>query len=343
MTCKWPISRLATISCKVVLLSIFCSCSNNPLSIDVSHIQVEKVSIQRFDRDFFALNADNIVQKLPELQKKYPAFTELFVKNFLCSNGIKDNACIPEITKFINDKEMKTAFTEAQKVFQNLNDVEMHLTNAFKHHKYYFPDKKLPRGIAMMSGFNYSIASADTMIAIGLEMYLGKKCPFYEMMQIPNYKRTTMQKEYIACDFVHKWMLDEFPNNMQSRNLLADMIYQGKLLYLADALMPELSDTIKIGFTEKQSEWCIEHENDMWGFIIKNKFLYSSEVEVISKFTGEGPFTTGFVKESPARTGVWIGWRIVKGYMNENPKISLDQLMQEADPQKILSFSKYKP
>ena len=66
-------------------------------------------------------------------------------------------------------------------------------------------------------------------------------------------------------------------------------------------------------------------------------------MEVVSKFTGEGPFTTGFVKESPARTGVWIGWNIVKKYMDKNANISLDQLMHETDAQKILSLSKYKP
>ena len=90
-------------------------------------------------------------------------------------------------------------------------------------------------------------------------------------------------------------------------------------------------------------EWCTEHEKDMWGYLIQNKFLYSNEVEVITKFTGEGPFTTGFVKESPARTGNWIGWRIVRDYMNANPKTTLDQLMTENDPQMILSKSKYKP
>ena len=81
----------------------------------------------------------------------------------------------------------------------------------------------------------------------------------------------------------------------------------------------------------------------MWGFLIKNKLMYSTETEVISKFTAEGPFTTGFVKESPGRTGVWIGWQIVRKYMDDNPNISLQQLMNEKDPQMILAKSKYKP
>lgn len=121
------------------------------------------------------------------------------------------------------------------------------------------------------------------------------------------------------------------------------MVYEGKLLYLADALLPGTNDSVKIGFTRKQLNWCREHEKNIWGFLLKNNFLYSSQLEVISKFTGEGPFTAGFAKESPARTGVWLGWRIVRKYMDEHREITLEQLMQEQDVQRILSLSKYKP
>jgi len=326
-----------------IVYCLFISCGNNPLDVDLSDIKIEPVKIQRFDQDFFSLHADNISRKLPELQKKYPGFMDLFIRNIVCPSGINDSACIPDITRFINDKDMRGAFDESQKCFSDLSAIESSLTEVFRHHKHYFPEINIPQVFSMMAGFHYSIATADSVFAIGLEMYLGKKSGFYDMMRIPNYKRTTMQKEYIAADFIRAWMINRFPNKSKSGTLLSEMIYQGKLLYLSDAMMPDEDDTLKIGFTKKQLDWCIEHENDMWGYLIKNKFLYSNEAEVISKFTGEGPFTTGFVKESPARTGAWIGWHIVRKYMNENPKTTLEQLMQENDAQKILSLSKYKP
>ncbi len=329
------------------LLFAFCfllsSCGSNPLDIDVSDIKVEPVKIQRFDRDFFSLNADNISEKLPEMQKKYSGFTELFVRNILCPSGINDSACIPEITRFVNDKDMRGAFEVSERIFPDLKNTEAEIEKAFRYHKYYFPEKNLPKVFAIMSGFNYSIATADSIFAIGLEMYLGRKSKFYEMLQYPDYKRRVMSKEYIVPDFIRAWTIREFPNESKNANLLSEMIYQGKLLYLADALIPKSNDTLKIGFTKQQLIWCEEHEKDVWGLLIKNKFLYSTERDVISKFTGEGPFTTGLVKESPARTGVWIGWRIVRKYMKSNPKTTLEELMKETDAQKILSLSKYKP
>ena len=81
----------------------------------------------------------------------------------------------------------------------------------------------------------------------------------------------------------------------------------------------------------------------MWSYFIQNKMLYSTDLNEIMKFTHEGPFTSAFSKESPARTAHWVGWQIVRAYMNKNPEITLQQLMDEMDAQKILTQSKYKP
>lgn len=320
---------------------LLAGCGNNPLEVDVSDILVEEAKIQRFDRDFFSLTADNVSAHVPEMQKKYPGFTDLFVKNIVCPSGINDSACIPAIIKFVSDKDMRGAYEEVQKVFPDMFETESRFTDVLRHHKYYFPEKKLPQIVAMMSGFNYAIESSTP--AIGLEMYLGSKSKFYEMMQIPGYKRTMMRKEFIVPDLVRAWMMKEFPNANKSGTLLNEMIYQGKLLYLADALMPDTDDTLKIGYSKQQLNWCAEHEKDMWGFLIKNKFLYSNETEVVAKYTGDAPFTTGFVKESPPRTGIWLGWKIVRKYMRENSETTLEQLMKENDAQLILSKSKYRP
>lgn len=327
------------------------ACTNNRLNINVSNVQVAPVQLKHFDKDLFSLRADNIEQQISELQKKYPGFASLFINNILCPNGIKDSACIPEIIKFINEKDMKGAYEVCQSSFteSDFYTIEIELTDILKHYKYYFPQEKMPMIYTMMSGFNYSIATVDSSeeskelcFGIGLEMYLGNKNKFYKMLQIPDYKRSSMQKQFIPRDISKALMIRKFPNESTNGTLLSEMIYQGKLLYLINALMPSAEDTLIIGFSKKQLEWCSGHEKDMWGHLIENKFLYSNATEVITKFTGEGPFTMGFVKESPARTGVWLGWNIVRKYMEENPKTNIHQLMKE-EAQILLSKSKYKP
>ncbi len=59
----------------------------------------------------------------------------------------------------------------------------------------------------------------------------------------------------------------------------------------------------------------------------------------------EAPFTPGIGENSDSapKLAVWTGWQIVRMYMEKNPDVTLQQLLQEKDPQKILTESKYKP
>jgi hypothetical protein len=61
------------------------------------------------------------------------------------------------------------------------------------------------------------------------------------------------------------------------------------------------------------------------------------------RLTGDGPFTAFFSEDSPAKAGIWIGWRIVCRFMENNPKITPAQLMENQDFQSILSLSAYNP
>ena len=71
--------------------------------------------------------------------------------------------------------------------------------------------------------------------------------------------------------------------------------------------------------------------------------LYSKETASIIKFMGESPFIQGFPEGSPGRVGHYVGWQIVKAYMEKNPNTTIQELMQEQDAQRILTKSKYKP
>ncbi len=311
------------------------------LDVDVSGVQVQPVRVKRMEKEMFSgVKMDSA--ELSKMKKEFGSLFLSFKDNVLCPSDRPVQDCPAAFTRFVSDADMKTACDDCVRTYPDLAWLEKELTSAEKYFRYHFPQKRLPSFYTLMSGFNYSVMTADTMVAAGLEMYLGEKDRFYEMMQIPMYKRKAMNTANMLPDLVRGWMIKEFPKKDTRSDLLGEMIYQGKILYLLDALIPASPDTIKIAFSQPQLDWCRAHEKDTWGFFIKNKLLYSSEYETIAKYTTEGPFTTGFVKESPARTGVWTGWQIVRAYMNEHKEVSLEALMN-ADAQKILSQSRYKP
>lgn len=319
------------------------SCQRDRLDIDVSGVQIEPIQIKRLEKDLFEMNPDSIVEKTPDMIKKYGSFYPLFVTRIINDGGIRDSSYAYNLKQFIADRDMRGAYNECVKLYPDLGFLSEGLTDAFKHFHYYFPQKNIPVVVSYMSGFNYSVATDDSTLGIGLDMYLGSNSIYYQMIQFPNYKKLAMTKDYILPDCVRGWLLNAFENDMGKEDFLNEIIHYGKIMYLTDAVLPYMNDTLKIGYTAKQLAWCKKNELNMWTYFIQNKMLYSTEFNENMKFIHEGPFTSAFSKESPARTGHWVGWQIVRAYMNESPDVTLQQLADEKDAQKILTQSKYKP
>ena len=77
--------------------------------------------------------------------------------------------------------------------------------------------------------------------------------------------------------------------------------------------------------------------------MIEKKHLFSTDLMVVKRYIDESPFTKSFSAESPGRTGIWIGWQIVRNYMKNNPDVSLQDLIENSNYQEILNKSKYNP
>jgi hypothetical protein len=330
---------------KLILLALVLgSCGgNDPLRVDVSAITVPPVKIKRFDQDLFALAEGDLGAKTAAMIGRYGDFYEGYLANIVCKKGTKDSLYGRELMRYLSDQNIREVHAGVEKMYTDLGPEEEGLREAFRHYRYYFPNAALPVPVAAFTGFNYNIAVSDSIIAFSLEMYLGRDSKFYDMAQFPMYQRRNMNRENIVPDFIKGWMMDRFQDKSKKADLMSEMIYQGRVVYLVEAMLPGAPDSLLLGFSESQLDWCRRNESNMWGFLLKNELLYSTSAMDIAQFTHEGPFTAGFVKESPARTGVWIGWQIVKKYMQKFPKTTLQQLMEMNDAQVILDASGYKP
>ena len=117
---------------------------------------------------------------------------------------------------------------------------------------------------------------------------------------------------------------------------------------LADKSSPDIS-LLRVCFLlpnniyKKQNQYCKQNEFNIWSYFIAQKKLYTTDQAEIMKFTVDGPFTSSLSKEAPPRIGYWVGRQIVKQYMEKNPNVTLEQLMNETNAQQILTKAKYKP
>jgi len=321
---------------------------NNKKTPDISKIKLN-ISIERFDQELNRIRPDDISKQAPALRKKYTWFYDDYMEQMLSVGFAKDTAYYSNLRTVLKNQDYLELRSTVEKTFPDLNKQQDELNQAFRYIRYYFPKQKLPRLISFISGFAVQTPIGNDYIGIGLDMFLGKNGDkFYPALRqsIPHYISRRFSPEYISPRVIETFIREDiFPENDDDRSLLSKMIYNGKVLYFMDAVMPEIADTIKIGYTTEQLRWCRGYESGIWAYFLENELLFETDYMKIQKYLAEAPFTPGIGENSSSapKLGVWTGWQIVRKYMEKNPDISLRQLMQERDAQKILSSSKYKP
>jgi len=317
------------------------SCQNNSLKIDVSKIKMN-MKIGRFERDLFALRKQDTVNS-KKIQEKYGQFFRMYGAKVIQIGDMQSSYFDHSLSLFINDTLMLEAYHKCEEKFPNLDIQNKEINNAFKHFAYYFPKRQIPKCYSQISGFNQSIVVDVDYIGISLDKYLGDDCKFYADLRIPMYARYAMQAKNISLDTMLAFILSEFDIITDSNHLLSNMIYQGKILYLLKACMPYKTDAELMKYTLEQNKWCLANEAMMWTHIIDERHLFTKNTRVISKYISNAPFTKGMPSESPGRTGIWIGYQIIKKYMDENKNISVQKLMKNNNYENILRNSRYNP
>jgi hypothetical protein len=328
-----------------ILIVLLNSCGSERLKVDISNTSVKPVKINRLDQDLFALNPDNIDSATFDMHDKYGNYYYSFIYNVI-NQGDERDSVLKAVGAFISDKDMKQVYKDVQAKYgkNEMAQIESDMTTAFRYFRYHFPQAEMPKYFtSYISGFNFNVTSVDSTLGIGLDMYLGADCPYYSMLQWPRYKTNVMNRGYIVPDAMRGWIIHTFDKNEPINNLLNHMIFYGKMYYCLDAVLPDTHDSLKIGYSTKQLNYCKDNEKNLWGYFTTNDRLYKNDLKEVAEYTSEGPFTAAISKECPPRIAMWVGLQIVRAYMDKNPDVSVAQLMADPDAQKILTKSKYKP
>jgi hypothetical protein len=179
-------------------------------------------------------------------------------------------------------------------------------------------------------------------IAIGTDKYLGSDFPFYQTITY-QYMLANMNRENIAPDLISALLFHEFRMRSEYNRLIDNMLHRGKIMYLLSIFMPDVKDEYLIGYTPEQIKWSRKFERQIWVTMIDQKDLFSSDNLTIRKYMNDAPFTSTISQDSPGRLGTWIGWQIVRSYMNRNQNVTLEDLVRTTDYQRMLEESGYRP
>jgi len=324
-----------------VMITVVSCNKGNRFKIDTNQNKFE-VKIHQFDKDILTLDTTKMEEGVKSLYARYPEFMPAFVSEVL-DTTTADTAVVSRLFhKYLTDTAFTTVNKKTLELFSNVSDIEKQITDAFTYIHYYFPEVKLPEVYFYVSGFNRPVMMNNKFIGIGTDFYLGSDFPKYNGLTY-KYLIDNMKRECLATDLVSATLFRMFRQNSAENRLLDNMLFRGKVLYLMSVFMPEEKPERIIGYSAEQLKWCEANEKQIWATIIERKDLFSTDLMLIRKYVNDGPFTAPISQESPGRLGTWVGLEIVESYMQKNKNVTLKDLMNENNYQKILENSNYKP
>ena len=322
------------------------SCNQGRSIPDVSNIKIDLTTL-RFEEELFGLDSSAYKIELDKLQARYPSFGENFITTILGADPKwKEDSITAYVRGFV--KAFKNVYNSSQVLFKDFTPYEKEIKKGLQFVKYYFPSYVAPKRIITYIGplDGFGDILSDDAIVVGLHHHLGKNYSLYQSGLVQEtyagYISNRFEPEYIVVNCLKNIVLDMYPEKMDDKPLIQQMVEKGKKLYALSRLLPNTAEYKLIGYTSVQLEESYAHERIIWDLFVQHNFLQTIDNNIIKNYVGEGPKTQELGESSPGNIGSFSGWQIVKKYVQKYPEINLSQLMA-TEAETIFQEAKYKP
>lgn len=328
-------------------IALSCSSCNTPSSrrIDVSN---EKIALKtiRFDQELYACDTNNLIRDVDRLGNRYPDFSAVFFNQLTgFRRSDSDEIFYNAVRHFLTYKDYKGLMDTVKQKFPNTQKTDEELEELFKYIHHYYPNQKYETVYYFVSGLNYWKAiTIDSVVGVGLDMFLGKDYPYYASVQIPEYETKRCEPRFIPV-FVAKTIYEKmFPIEQEGKDLLNLMLQNGRELLFTSYMLPDIPEYDIMGYTKEQWMWCEENEAMIWSFFSKKNLLYDTQWQDMIRYVTDGPNSSGMPAEAPGNIGSWIGWQIIKQYWKAHPDKTLQDILKDKlNAQALLESAKYRP
>jgi len=326
--------------CLLTVLFFVFSCNKSTKSVDVSEIEV-KVNISRIDLE---LPNCETVEEVELLLAKNPDLVQAFIYYGIFPDS---KVMAKEFLLLAKDDKLNELFEEVELEYSDISDIEPQLVDLYKHIKFYFPNFQEPTVYMIMGGFGGFDANYmdGNTIVLGMENFLTNKGKYFPRRETtPFYMHKHYTREKIPSKLSNMLGQFEFANfNKKDKTLINAMIYWGKIYYFTEHVLPTTADSVIIEYTSDEMARVEANKKETYGYFAKNDLLFNEEKAAETKFVAPRPVTNEVGDKAPGRIGRYLGWEIVRSYMNNNPEVTIEQLMKDTDHKTIFRKAKYKP
>lgn len=330
-------NRLKLLS--LIFLLGFYACESGykkKLKIDTTALKTQELVIKQYGKALFEADTSRLQHALKILQPEFPQFLMADLNN---------PANIQQLYDFVSDTFLIGLNQRCRRVYPDIQKLEQDLLPVFQHFEHYYPDQELPPVFTYISGLNYEmpIIVGEDAIAIGLDNYLGAGEAVYDQVGIPKYMSFRMKPDHLPRDVAAAIYEAYLPGQQNPVTILDELVQSGKKLFFIEAMLPDISDEVLLGYRPEQLQWAREHEGDIWAFLVGDQLLYANDFDAFKKLFADGPFSQEFDPKAPARLGEFIGLQMIRNYALHHNDFCLKKLIKAQDAQEILIEARYKP
>ena len=322
------------------------SCNTDRLLIPPPSTKIE-LDVIRIEQEFEKSNTLPLMQQTHfRLTKDIPELYAYYLGACIQAGRMEDTTIQERLLDFIEDPYMIRVNKVLNTEFSDLSEEISAISTGFSYLTHYFERGPIPHKIVTYnSAFSNSVVSSPTEIGIGLERYMGgdheliKELPEQVFFQ---YVKNQMDRRFLVRDVMTSWIGMHYIEEIDEDGTLAEqLIAWGKLYYLVEATLPLEGKDVILRYFPDDLDWALDNEAAFWKYLVDENFLFKRELKIARNIFSEGPFTPGLPIEdkAPPRLGHFLGWRIVKNFMNQSKHISVEELVH-TDYKKILKTYK---
>ncbi len=171
-----------------------------------------------------------------------------------------------------------------------------------------------------------SILFCDSVMIIGLNHYLGADYDGYRGMD--EYRRASKTPEALPYDMAEALVATTLPYiATDDASTINRMIYEGTLTEAKMRLVADADPASALGYTSEQYQSLLENEKWIWNKMITEGMVFDHDPTTALRLVSPAPVCSMISPECPGRVGRFIGYRIVRAYLDSHPETKLSELL----------------
>lgn len=330
------------------LISLFFACQDKKAP-DVHHIKAN-IEIIRTENKVLSIKSPTDISALKE---SHPAFYNIYFPEVLSINNVNNSDSLySDLSGLLKDTLILRLFNQVQNKFADVSSIKDDAQKMYQYLQYYFTQQiSVPNIYTFISEYGYQAFifqddNGKDGIGIGLDMFLSPDIDYKSInpdnTNFSSYITRTWNRDHIVPK-IADLQITELIGNASGHKMLDQMIHNGKALYIKKLILPNMQDSLIFEYSGVQLQWCHDNELQMWSFFLDQKLFYESNPVKIGKYINPSPNSPDMPADSPGRTANFIGYKIVKAYMDKFPETTLPELIAFKDSQELMEKSRYKP